>query len=206
MTPSTTTYAVLSLLAEGERSAYELAKVMDRTVRFYWPRAISRVYEEPKRLVAAGWAKRTERRARGRTRTVYSITEAGREALRGWLAQPGAGPALEFEGLVKILAADHGDIASLRATLDRVEADAEETLAFGRAIAERVVDGDPELVRGAHLRVLTWRLLWEHAETVAAWARWARSYVDEWDSTTRTEERTASAVLELRSTLVRPPR
>jgi len=51
---STTTYAVLSLIADHPRSACELAKQMDRSVRFYWPRATSRVYEEPKKLVALG--------------------------------------------------------------------------------------------------------------------------------------------------------
>jgi len=201
--PSTTTYAVLSLIADRPRSAYELAKVMDRSVRFYWPRAISRVYEEPKKLATAGWARPTEQLNAGRTRTVYSITDAGRDALRKWLAEPGAGPVLEFEGLVKVLAAEHGDIASLRATLDRVEADARETIAFGRALAERVIDGDPELSDIAHLRVLTWRLLWQHAATVLEWTQWARDHLEHWDDTTRTDERTRAALDELARNLRR---
>jgi PadR family transcriptional regulator AphA len=202
--PSTTTYAVLSLIADRPRSAYELAQLMDRSVRFYWPRAISRIYEEPKKLVTAGWASRTEQHSAGRTRAVYSITDAGRGALSKWLAEPGAGPVLEFEGLVKILAAEQGDIASLRATLDRVEADAREMIAFGRVLAERALAGDPELSEIAHLRVLTWRLLWQHAATVQEWAQWARNYLDSWDDTARTDERTEAGLRELASNLGLP--
>jgi DNA-binding PadR family transcriptional regulator len=198
---STTTYAVLALLADGPRSAYELARLMDRSVRFYWPRAISRVYEEPKKLVALGWATSNEERSRGRSRAVYTITTAGREALAAWLAEPGAGPELEFEGLVKVLAAGHGSIDSLRATLDRVESDARKTLEFGRELAERAVGGDPELAGVAHLRVITWRLLWAHARTVLDWVEWARRYIASWEDTQPAPGRTQAAVEELAAAL-----
>jgi DNA-binding MarR family transcriptional regulator len=70
---------------------------MERSLGWIWPRAVSRLYEEPKKLVAAGLASsRTEATGRRRS-TVYSITPAGREALAAWLAEPGAGPLLECE-------------------------------------------------------------------------------------------------------------
>lgn len=195
--PSTTTYAVLALLADRPRSAYQLARLMDRSVRFYWPRAVSRVYEEPKKLVTLGWATCQEERSGGRSRAVYTITDAGREALAHWLTEPGAGPELEFEGLVKVLAAGHGSIDSLRATLDRVESDARRTLQFGRDLAERAIRADPELVDEAHLRVLTWRLLWAHASTVLDWVEWARRYLATWEDTQLSTERTRAAIDEL---------
>lgn len=37
-----------------------------------------------------------------------AITPAGRQALQGWLAQPGQGPSLEFEGAIKLFFADLG--------------------------------------------------------------------------------------------------
>src|SRR4029453_3148449 len=48
---TTTSYAVLSLLAVRPMTTYELAKQMQRTLRDVWPRAESVIYEEPKRLV-----------------------------------------------------------------------------------------------------------------------------------------------------------
>ncbi len=105
---TTTTYGVLGLLAVRPHSTYELAKAMDRSVGRVWPRAQSKLFEEPKKLVAHGYATAREESVGRRPRTVYTITRSGRRALAAWLAEPGDGPALEFEGLVKLIFADHG--------------------------------------------------------------------------------------------------
>ncbi|MGB8791121.1 MAG: hypothetical protein WCD33_06285, partial [Mycobacterium sp.] len=49
-----TSFAILGLLAIQPLTTYELAQQMDRTVSWFWPRAASMVYEEPKKLAAAG--------------------------------------------------------------------------------------------------------------------------------------------------------
>src|SRR5919107_2097307 len=104
---TTTSYAILGLLAIRPWTTYELAKQMERSVGHFWPRAASRIYEEPKRLVSVGMAKATEARTGNRRRTVYTITPRGRRTLRAWLAEPGAGPVLEFEALLKVFYAEH---------------------------------------------------------------------------------------------------
>ena len=53
---TTTTYGVLGLLAVRPHSTYELAKGMDRSIGRIWPRAQSKLFEEPKKLVAHGYA------------------------------------------------------------------------------------------------------------------------------------------------------
>ena len=63
---------------------------MRRSLHFFWPRAESNLYAEPKRLVTAGLAEAREEWNGDRRRTVYSITDRGREALRTWLATPPA--------------------------------------------------------------------------------------------------------------------
>lgn len=95
---TTTTYGVLGLLAVRPHSTYELAKAMDRSVGRAWPRAQSKLFEEPKKLVLHGYATSHEDFVGRRPRTVYTITRSGRRALAAWLADPGDGPALEFEG------------------------------------------------------------------------------------------------------------
>jgi DNA-binding PadR family transcriptional regulator len=57
---STTSHAILGQLAWGEATTYELVKAMVRNMRFMWPRAESRIYEEAKRLVDAGLAEAHE--------------------------------------------------------------------------------------------------------------------------------------------------
>src|SRR5688500_17042939 len=119
---TTTTYGVLGLLAVRPHSTYELAKAMGRSVGRVWPRAQSKLFEEPKKLVQHGYADAREDFVGRRPRTVYTITRSGRRALAEWLSEPGDGPALEFEGLVKLVFADHGTRADALATIARARA------------------------------------------------------------------------------------
>ena len=77
---STTAYAVLGLLCLREWSAYELAQQMQRSMRIWWPRAESRAYEEPKRLVKLGLARSRDEGVGDRPRTIYTVTPKGRRA------------------------------------------------------------------------------------------------------------------------------
>ena len=123
---TTTSFAVLGLLALREWTTYELAQQMERSFGHVWPRAERRIYDEPKRLVAAGLAT-SEARPQGKRRsTVYAITAAGRAELTAWLATPPAPASLEFEGLLRVLLADQGDLTSLRAALHAVRAHADD--------------------------------------------------------------------------------
>ena len=54
--PSASASAILGLLASRARSGYELAREMDQTLRFIWPRATSKLYDAPKLLVDRGLA------------------------------------------------------------------------------------------------------------------------------------------------------
>jgi PadR family transcriptional regulator AphA len=105
---STTSYALLGLLGVRSWSTYELTRQMDRSLGRIWPRAQSKLYEEPKKLVTRGLARARDERVGDRPRTVYSITAKGRRALAGWLGEPSAGVPLESEHLLKIFLAEHG--------------------------------------------------------------------------------------------------
>ena len=83
-----TSYAVLGLLAIKPYTTYELAKQMDRTLNRFWPRARSKLYEEPKKLAARGLARAADDAVGKRSRTIYTITPKGRRALRAWVAEP----------------------------------------------------------------------------------------------------------------------
>ncbi len=107
---TTTSYAILGLLAARSWSTYELIQQMERSLGHMWPRAASKLYEEPKKLVEHGLARVTRDDVGRRRRNVYAITAEGRRALAAWLEDPGAGPSLEFEQLLKISFADSGTV------------------------------------------------------------------------------------------------
>jgi PadR family transcriptional regulator, regulatory protein AphA len=111
---------------------------------------------------------------------VYSITPAGREALAAWLAEPGAGPVLECEALVKIAYADQGTRDGLLANLAALIEDTTAKLHFGEMIARSYLEGRGPFHQRLPLSGLMWRFLWEYNATVLRWARWARAEVEAW--------------------------
>ncbi len=174
-------HAVLGLLAVAPRSAYELVRQIERSnVRLIWPRAQSKLYEEPKVLVAHGLA--TARRE-GR-RTVYHITPRGRRALRRWLDQPGPAPYFESEELLKVAFGDFGSREQLLATIRRIHDDVVRRTRRGLALARELGDVGPRFPERAHVNAITDRFIVDLLQTTIRWARWAERVVGRWPATT----------------------
>jgi DNA-binding PadR family transcriptional regulator len=97
-------YVVLALIGEGGASPHDLVDMTRRGARLYWSAAPSKIYAEPKRLEGLGYV--TSRREPGRTRerSFYTLTEAGREALRDWLAEPSGFPRIYHDAVVRLVA------------------------------------------------------------------------------------------------------
>jgi DNA-binding PadR family transcriptional regulator len=178
---TTTTYGVLGLLAVRPHSSYELATAMDRSVGRVWPRARSKLFEEPKKLVEHGYAMARGDAVGRRPRTVYTITRAGRAALSAWLADPGDGPVLEFEGMVKLIFADLGTRDDALASIVRARQWAVEQNAGNIEAGERfaaATDGLYAERRAATL--LLGAFLTDFYKLVADWADWAVAEVEGW--------------------------
>ena len=175
-----TTYAVLGLLAVQPWSTYELTQQMERTLGRVWPRAQSKLYEEPKKLVEFGLATAEDEAVGRRPRTVYTITDAGRQALAEWLREPGEGPVLEFEQLVKLSFADHGTrddaLRTISATFEWARQRNEENLAAAKAYA----DGDGPFQYRAAQGMLAGAFFTDYYAMVARWATWAHEQVAQW--------------------------
>jgi PadR family transcriptional regulator AphA len=182
---TTTSYAILGLLATRSWTTYELAQQMGRALGSFWSRAESKLYEEPKKLVARGLARATKEKVGERPRTVYSITPAGRRALRAWMPKASAGPVLEFEGLVKVFFAEHGTRADLLATIEGVRNGAEARAAAGAAIAREYLEGEGPFPERLPWLIATGKFLDEIEEAVLRWVEWAERVVQEWPEEVR---------------------
>lgn len=174
-------HALLGLLRLRPWTTYELTKQVQRSLRWFWPRAERRLYEEPKLLVAAGFATATVQATGKRRRTVYAITEAGREELAGWLDEPPQPRGLEFAAIVKVFFADGGSLAQLRATLTRIEDEAAGRIDALAAMAEASID-EPAFPERLNLSAITLRLQLEQELTILRWVRWAEQQVSQWDA------------------------
>ncbi|MEU4561877.1 PadR family transcriptional regulator [Actinoplanes sp. NPDC023936] len=178
--PTSTTFAVLGLLAVRSWSTYELTRQVQRSLGRMWPRAESRLYDEPKKLVTLGWATATTETVGRRPRTVYAITEAGRAALAGWLAEPGDGPVLEFEQLVKLAYADHGTREDALRTIAAARDWAGKANAGNLAAAREYAAGEGPYQHRAAVPMLAGAFFTDFYAMVARWADWATEQVESW--------------------------
>lgn len=182
---TTTSYAILGLLALRDWTTYELAKQMQRTVGYVWPRAERKLYDEPKRLVEAGYARAAKDMVGRRPRTTYSITPAGREALERWLDTDVAPPALEFEGMLRVLFADQGTIGQLRRSLSAIAEQARARRAHFATMAGGILTSDGgEYPHRSHVNALGMRFMIDHYDHITAWASWALDAIESWADTT----------------------
>jgi PadR family transcriptional regulator AphA len=185
---TTTSHAILGLLAIRPWTSYELTKQMSRSLHHFWPRAESKLYEEPKKLVAQGLATASTRTVGKRTSTVYEITDTGREALRQWVAAPGAGPALEFELLLKVFFSENGSKADLLANLDAAAGWAAERQRQNIEVAREYADGNGPFSDRVAQDTLVAMCLTGYWDAIAGWAAWARHTVESWpDDLTKAE-------------------
>ena len=185
---STTSYAILGLLSLRSWTTYELAEQMRRALGQFWPRAESGIYTEPKKLVDAGFATAETEYVGQRPRQRYTITAAGRKALKQWVPTPSAPPQIEFEAVIKVFFAERGTTADLLRTLRSIKEENEDRAAAGQGIAREYLED-----RGGYPERLPWILIagqfileWE--QMIDRWSTWAIDLVEQWPDDVRDAE------------------
>jgi PadR family transcriptional regulator, regulatory protein AphA len=178
---TTTSYAVLAQLAVHPWSTYELARQRVRYFRYVWPRAESAIYREVKRLAAMELVAAKREYVGKRPRTVYSITEAGRQTLREWLDTPVSPFAMDFEAMLRLFIAPLGTKEQLAATLEQVRDDAQEMLRFGGAVKQEFLDGRAVLQDQVYLRALAVDFFISLLNTVDGWAERTLTEIQGWE-------------------------
>lgn len=190
--PTTTHYAVLGLLAAKPWSAYDLIGYMNSSyLRFFWSKTEARLYETPKELVKFGFAKASKERisdnpeAKGRQRTIYSITDEGRKALTLWLDQPSQSPSFEIEFLLKLAFAEQGSLTSLRSRLhEAIPA----MMTGGQADVIRNAAINPQLPDRVHLSAHMADLVGRVIRTYTDWLIDLEADAETWDTVASTPD------------------
>ena len=178
---TTTSYAVLAQVAVHPWSTYELARQRVRYFRYVWPRAESAIYREVKRLSSMGLLDGKKEHVGKRARTVYSITEKGREALREWLATPVSPFAMDFEAMIRLFVAPLGTKEQIVTTLHQVRHDAREMLRFGGEVKQEFLEGIAVTQDQAYIRALAVDFFISLLNTVEAWAERTLAEIESWD-------------------------
>jgi PadR family transcriptional regulator AphA len=188
-TLTTTSYAILGLLAIRPWSTYELAAQMQRNLHYFWPRAESNLYAEPKRLVEGGYAQAQSEPVGKRRRTVYTITPKGRRTVEAWLRQPAAALRLESETLVKLMFAPFGTKQDMLRHLRDLLGELETRRQHLRSIFHEFTEGTDPFPDRIHVNILCYRLIWDYNQAAAHWAEWALETIGRWPDTTSSPDR-----------------
>ena len=138
--------AVMAALLEGEASGYDLAKGFDATVANFWTSTPQQLYRELERMETEGLVTaRVVEQERRPNKRLFSLTEAGREAVRAYTAEPPGKPAvIRDELLVKVQCLDSGDVESVRAAITERMEWAAVKLAHYERLRRRLLDGRSE--------------------------------------------------------------
>lgn len=174
--------AILQLLCRESRSGYDVKKRFEASVGRGWHAYDTQIYRELKVLEERGLAsgERAEGRA-GPQRRLYTITQAGHDALTAWLTSPVDITKVKNEFVLRIWTADLFPPGDLERMLLDIQHQLSETLARETAARDGLVEqfGPPEITGNDtafgrmlcvehDIAVARTRLLWvERALTVA---------------------------------------
>ena len=95
-------YAILSLLAHDPLTGYELMKLFDGSVGYFWHATHPQIYKELARLENAGQIAHRTVEQRGRpTKKIYSLSDSGRTDLMNWLRVPASVQRVKDDMMLK---------------------------------------------------------------------------------------------------------
>ncbi|NNN28831.1 PadR family transcriptional regulator [Streptomyces sp. S3(2020)] len=138
--------AVMAALLEGEASGYDLAKGFEASVANFWMATPQQLYRELERMAAEGLVSaRVIQQERRPNKRLFSLTEAGLEVLRAYIADEPARPtAIRDELMVKVQCVDIGDTDAVRTAIaERVERSTAKLARYER-MRERMLAGRTE--------------------------------------------------------------
>lgn len=202
---TTTSYAVLAQVAVRPWSTYELAQQRVRYFRYVWPRAESAIYREAKRLASLGLIEARREYTGLRPRTVYSITERGRQALRAWLGTPVSPFSMDFEAILRIFVLPLGSKDQIMGTLHQVRADAQAMLQFAGEVKQEFLDGINVTQDQVYIRALAVDFFISLLNTVNDWVGRTLDEVQGWDDLGPSPEKNARGLEKIRSLPVATP-
>src|SRR5579859_6234499 len=123
---SPTGRVILGMIASGRQTGYDIKQLVDKSTRHFWAASYGQIYPELRRLEHQGLVQSRSEPSGARARTVYQLTDAGRDALTEWL---GSDAALVYElrdeGMLKLFFSDVapeqrlGNVRAMRALYQR---------------------------------------------------------------------------------------
>jgi DNA-binding PadR family transcriptional regulator len=99
-------HTILAVLSHAPFSGYDISKQFEEGVGCYWQASQQQIYRELGKMEQQGWVTFERIPQEGKPdKKIYQMTEAGRQELRRWYAEPTEPTPIREDLLVKVLAA-----------------------------------------------------------------------------------------------------
>jgi PadR family transcriptional regulator, regulatory protein AphA len=156
---------ILGMLSLGSQTGYEIKSFVDKTTRHFWAASYGQIYPELRRLEEKGLIRGRFEPTGGRARTVFELTDAGRDALHAWLgSDTELVNELRDEGMLKLF---FSDCASPQERIDNIRT---KRLQCERKLAQ-LRELEPHASSGPQGPYLTLQLGISMQECVIDWCR-----------------------------------
>jgi len=176
---STLGFAILAVLARGERTGYAIAAAMRRPVSYFWTAGHSQIHAELQKLLAATLVSFETSHGPGpQGKKIYNLTPEGTVALRAWVTTPPRERPERDELVLKTYAAAQAEPEALRRLFaDQLAAHEARLAEYERE--EEAIGGPPPLgsPRFGNYAALRCGLGYERHR--AEWCRWMLAQLGE---------------------------
>jgi len=126
-----TRYVLLGLLQEENLSGYELKKIIDKRMSFFWQESYGQIYPELNQMAEEGLVEISAALSEGnikREKVSYKITLQGEKEFKKWMEKENEKDSVRSEFLLKMFLSTPKNIEEMRRHIIRFKEQSEEKL------------------------------------------------------------------------------
>lgn len=172
-------HGILGLLSFRPLAGYDLMKVFNSSLKYFWSAQSSQIYRELDALSSEDLIRTEEQKQRGRTiKTLFAATDKGIAELDRWLREADTeGARTRNAFLLRLFFQSRVGADSVRALVERKKAEAEAAAAELRSVVAGTIPDTAARV-GDELAALCWKEAAEYGiASCEAQVRWAEDFL-----------------------------
>lgn len=117
---SSTKYVILGLLYNESLTGYEIKKIIDSRMTFFWNESYGQIYPSLKRIKEEQLIEEVTDKVNKKKKNKYAITQKGRERFEEWLLSESNKDNIRIEILLKIYFASESNIDRIQIQLKKL--------------------------------------------------------------------------------------
>jgi DNA-binding PadR family transcriptional regulator len=124
-----TRYVILGLLQEEELSGYEIKKIINIRMSFFWQESFGQIYPELSKMKEEGLVETTDSESSGKSKLEkikYRITSLGRDEIKQWMESENEKDHIRSEFLLKMYFATDENTIEMKKHLEEFKQEAEQ--------------------------------------------------------------------------------